>query len=98
MDTVAVGIEAVLLIVEIVSPGNTAADRLLKPIAYARLGLPHYWRLEVSGSKPELVVHDLDRGHYREVAKVTGSALVSVGEKFSVDVDVETLFGRLSRP
>lgn len=97
MDTVAVSIEAILLIVEIVSPGNTANDRVWKPNAYARLGLPHYWRLEVSGGKPELVVHNLDGALYREVGKVTGAALVPVGDAFSVEVDVEALFGRLGR-
>ncbi|WP_436773939.1 Uma2 family endonuclease [Yinghuangia sp. YIM S09857] len=87
-QTVVVDAEAVLLIVEIVSPGNTAADRVWKPNAYARLGVPHYWRLEPLDDNPELVVHALDGDHYREVAKITGSAVVPVGDAFSVEVDV----------
>lgn len=95
METVAINMDAVLLVVEIVSPGNTATDRIWKPNAYARLGLPHCWRLEPSGGKPELIVQDLDGGHHREVAKVTGTALVPVGDAFSVEVDVSQLFGDL---
>ncbi|WTW94479.1 Uma2 family endonuclease [Streptomycetaceae bacterium NBC_01309] len=97
METVVVDADSVLLIVEIVSPGNTAADRVWKPNAYARLGLPHYWRLEPSHGKPELVVHALDGDHYREIAKITGTSQVPVGDAFSVEVDVPQLFDDLEQ-
>jgi Uma2 family endonuclease len=40
--------EQVVLAVEVVSPGSESADRLVKPIEYARAGIPHYWRIETS--------------------------------------------------
>jgi Uma2 family endonuclease len=39
----------VLLTVEIVSPGSVELDRHLKPIEYARAGVPHFWRIERDG-------------------------------------------------
>ncbi|HZV49606.1 MAG TPA: Uma2 family endonuclease [Candidatus Dormibacteraeota bacterium] len=38
---------AVRLVVEIVSPGSAAMDRLTKPALYARAGIPHLWRVEL---------------------------------------------------
>jgi Uma2 family endonuclease len=43
-----VGPEQVLISVEIVSPGTKKRDRFYKPEAYARAGVPHYWRIEQS--------------------------------------------------
>lgn len=97
MDTVCVDINSALLVVEIVSPGNAAVDRLVKPNAYARLGLPHYWRLEPSGPEPRLIVHTLDGSHYREVDNVTDTAVVSVGSEFDVEIDVPQLFADLTQ-
>ena len=36
----------VALAVEVVSPGTKKRDRFRKPEAYARAGVPHYWRIE----------------------------------------------------
>jgi len=44
----------VVLVVEVVSPGSESTDRILKPIEYARAGIEHYWRVEIS---PEIVVN-----------------------------------------
>lgn len=41
----------VALVVEVTSPSNAGIDRITKPDAYARAGIPHYVRV------------DLDRGH-----------------------------------
>jgi Uma2 family endonuclease len=40
--------DQVVLAVEVVSPGSESADRMVKPIEYARAGIPHYWRVETS--------------------------------------------------
>jgi Uma2 family endonuclease len=45
--------DQVLLAIEVVSPGTQTTDRLHKPAEYARAGVPHYWRVEIS---PELIV------------------------------------------
>jgi Uma2 family endonuclease len=39
----------VLLTIEIVSPGSMELDRYLKPIEYAEVGVPHFWRIERDG-------------------------------------------------
>lgn len=39
----------VLLVIEIVSPGSIELDRHLKPVEYARAGIPHFWRVERDG-------------------------------------------------
>jgi Uma2 family endonuclease len=39
----------VLLAIEIVSPGSAELDRHLKPVEYARAGIPHFWRVERDG-------------------------------------------------
>jgi Uma2 family endonuclease len=44
----------VVLAVEIVSPGSTAMDRVLKPALYAEAGIPFYWRIE---TEERLTVH-----------------------------------------
>ncbi|NUP34231.1 MAG: Uma2 family endonuclease [Streptomycetaceae bacterium] len=89
---VAVSMEDVLLVVEIVSPGNATMDRQLKPSAYAGLGLEHYWRLEPAAGTPELIVHTLAGGEYKETVRVTGTAKVPVGDHFVVELDVPALF------
>lgn len=38
-----------LLVVEIVSPGSVELDRYLKPVEYARAGVPNFWRIERDG-------------------------------------------------
>lgn len=91
---IAVSMEDVLLLVEIVSPGNARMDRQLKPAAYAELGLEHYWRLEPAAATPELIVNTLAGGEYKETVRVTGTARVPVGDHFVVDVDVPALFRR----
>jgi Uma2 family endonuclease len=37
----------VVLAVEVVSPGSESTDRILKPVEYARAGIPHFWRIEI---------------------------------------------------
>jgi Uma2 family endonuclease len=39
----------VLLVIEIVSPGSVELDRYLKPVEYARAGIPNFWRVERDG-------------------------------------------------
>ena len=34
------------IVVEVVSPGTKKRDRLIKPAAYADVGIPYYWRIE----------------------------------------------------
>ncbi|MDX3230107.1 Uma2 family endonuclease [Streptomyces sp. ME19-01-6] len=93
--TLAVPLEAVLLLVEIVSPFNQSTDRILKPALYAQAKVPAYWRVELEPDV-RVVVHELAVDTYREVATVTGRESVQVAGEFSVDLDVAGLLGDLT--
>jgi Uma2 family endonuclease len=49
----------VLLTIEIVSPGSVELDRHLKPVEYARVGVPNFWRIERDG-RPTVHMFGLD--------------------------------------
>ena len=50
-----------LLVVEVVSPSNAGIDRREKPIRYAEVGIPHFWRVELEGDRaPYVVRYGLD--------------------------------------
>jgi Uma2 family endonuclease len=58
--------DQVVVAVEIVSPGTKRRDRLEKPSIYARIGIPHYWRIE---QEPvHVFAYDLIDGYYELVA------------------------------
>ncbi|WP_159043235.1 Uma2 family endonuclease [Streptomyces sp. NBRC 110028] len=92
--TLAVPLEAVLLLVEIVSPWNRSADRILKPALYAQAKVPAFWRVELEPDV-RVVVHELEGDAYREVTTVTGTESVQVAGEFTVDLDVAALLGGL---
>ncbi|NUS85837.1 MAG: Uma2 family endonuclease [Streptomyces sp.] len=93
--TLAVPLEAVLLLVEIVSPFNRSTDRILKPALYAQAKVPAYWRVELE-PHVQVVVHELSVDTYREVTTVTGKEPVQVAGEFSVELDVPALLGDLA--
>ena len=55
--------EAVLAVVEVVSPSTVSIDRAVKPVMYAEAGIPVYWRVELQGT-PKVVACSLSRGRY----------------------------------
>ncbi|WP_428838206.1 Uma2 family endonuclease [Streptomyces roseofulvus] len=88
------GADAVLLVVEIVSPSSSGrrTDRLLKPPYYAEAGIEHLWRLELEPA-PVLVVSELSEGRYVERVAEAGRGTV-VEKPFPVEVGP----GRLVSP
>ncbi|MEE1940621.1 Uma2 family endonuclease [Streptomyces sp. TRM 70361] len=64
-DGVSVDAEAVRLVVELVSPGNSTVDRKFKPVLCAEAAIPRFWRLE-SDPAPMLVACELRGGRYVE--------------------------------
>ncbi|MEU3374597.1 Uma2 family endonuclease [Streptomyces sp. NPDC006660] len=52
--------EDVLLAVEVVSDDSVGRDREVKPLKYARAGVPHFWRVEESDGLPVAYVYELD--------------------------------------
>ncbi|WP_030022268.1 Uma2 family endonuclease [Streptomyces monomycini] len=80
--------EAVLLVVEIVSPSSSGrrTDRLLKPPYYAEGGIEHLWRLELE-PVPTLVVCELENGRYVERAVAEAGRTTLIEKPLPVEVD-----------
>ncbi len=76
----------VSLVVEVVSPGNAAYDRALKPRLYAEAGIPWYLRVEQEGPVGHL--HELVGDAYREVAH---GPVVGITDPFPVTLDLPHL-------
>jgi Uma2 family endonuclease len=73
----------VLLVVEVISPSNASIDRREKPIRYAEVGIPYFWRVELEGDlAPYVVCHGLDDSG----AKYVEIGTVYAGDEETVDV------------
>lgn len=85
-DAVAIDAEAVLLVVELVSPGNATMDRRFKPLLYAEAGIPAYWRLEADPA-PMLVISELEGGRYLERTTALSGTVTRVDAPFPFEID-----------
>lgn len=83
--------EDIVLVVEVTSPSNAGADRITKPDAYARAGIPHYVRLDLHRG-PDLVagtVYGLGPGGlYAEVGRSDTGGVLTLGEPYPVALDL----------
>ncbi|MGW3569512.1 Uma2 family endonuclease [Streptomyces sp. NPDC000941] len=87
-DPVTYDAEAVLLVVEIVSPSSSGRrmDRLLKPPFYADAGIEHLWRLELE-PVPALIVSQLENGRYVERLAAEAGHTTLIEKPLPVEVD-----------
>lgn len=76
------------LAVEIVSPGNAAVDRILKPRLYAEAGIARYLPVEWVADEPVGHLFALDDSGYGEIA--TG-ATIDLDEPFTVRLDLAAM-------
>ena len=76
----------VLAVLEITSPGSTAAERAIKPRLYAEAGIPTYIRVELPG--PTAVIGRLDGDRY---GLGEPDRLLRLREPFEVAVDLPEL-------
>jgi len=81
----------VAMVVEIVSPGNAAADRAIKSALYAATGIEHYLRIELGKPGPRSVAYRSHRGHYVEVRSSHPGELMRLVEPFPVELDLAAL-------
>ncbi|NUT52656.1 MAG: Uma2 family endonuclease [Saccharothrix sp.] len=81
----------VLLAIEIVSPGTGRVDRVVKPIEYADVGIPHYWLVELD-EPITLTAFTLVDGSFEKVAEGTGK--VEVLSPYPVVLDLDALLRR----
>jgi Uma2 family endonuclease len=86
-DTPVLDAGSLLAVVEIVSPHSRRMDRLVKPSLYAEAGTPCYWRLELDGSPPHLVVCRLEKDRYVEVVTARGGEITEIPLPFPVTID-----------
>lgn len=81
------------LVVEVVSPESEERDRDTKPRKYARAGIPHFWRVEMTGTDDHPVVHvyELDEvgGAYVPTGIYHDRLKVSV--PFDIDIDLTSI-------
>ncbi len=84
--TVVTDADDVTLVLEVVSPGNAAHDRILKPHLYAEAGIRWYLRVEQGGPVGHL--HELVDGAYREVAR---GPVVEIAAPFAATLDLPHL-------
>jgi Uma2 family endonuclease len=73
-----------VLAIEVLSPSTRMVDWGLKRAVYARLGIGHYWIVDVD--KPSVTALALVDGQYVEVASAVGEEPLTVREPFPVTV------------
>lgn len=84
---------ALLLAVEVWSPGNAPWERHLKRQAYAQAKIPHFWELTFDGGRAvELIIHQHRRDGFEVVHTVTPeTGPVTLDEPFPVTIDFADL-------
>jgi Uma2 family endonuclease len=83
----------VVSVVEIVSPGSLAMDRIMKPALYAEAGIPHFWRVETDGGV-RVATYRLDVG--TDVYTSTGEFddVIDVTLPFAMSLPIATFLPR----
>ena len=85
---------AVSIVVEVTSPSTAWADRLVKPEAYARAGIPSYLRIDLDRGVDQVggVCYTLGPdGVYAEAARATETGRLVLDRPFPVELDLTTL-------
>jgi len=91
-DSNSVPVTGMTLVVEVVSPGSETEDRYHKPGDYARNGIAHFWRIEMTPDI-EVVTYELVNGVYHETGVFRRGDRIAVESLPWVDVDVTDLLG-----
>jgi Uma2 family endonuclease len=80
----------ILLAVEVVSPSTKMRDRMFKAEAYAKAGIPNYWRIEPDEG-PTLYVHELKGELYEPPAVFKAGTVADLTKPFPISFDSAVL-------
>ncbi len=94
-NTTRVPSDAVLAVVEVVSPSTVSIDRAVKPVMYAEAGIPVYWRVELNQA-PKIVVCTLRQRNYVTHTTLTAGTTGRITRPFPVVLDPADLTRRAS--
>jgi Uma2 family endonuclease len=87
--------DAVLAVVEVVSPSTISIDRaIIKPVMYAEAAIPVYWRVELQATL-RIVVSTLARGRYVARSTLTAGTTGRITKPFSLEIDPAHLTRRI---
>jgi Uma2 family endonuclease len=91
-DAVVVEPDQVALVVEVTSPSNACVDRLVKPDAYARAGIPYFARVALDRNSAELdaTSYALTGERFVVSARAAGGRL-TFDKPFPADLDLAAL-------
>lgn len=82
----------VLMVVEVASPLRPGIDRVTKPAAYGRAGIPHYLLVESDGGIVSATAYALTpAGVYGEAARSDPGGVVELRQPFPLRIDVRRL-------
>nr|WP_246528258.1 Uma2 family endonuclease [Nocardiopsis composta] len=80
--------EAVVLVVEVVSPESEERDRKRKPQLYAEAGIKHFWRVEKEDGAAVVYVYELDPATKAYVANGVHRERLKLPVPFDIDIDL----------
>ncbi|MFE6664187.1 Uma2 family endonuclease [Streptomyces sp. NPDC057697] len=83
----------VLLAVEVVSPDSEDRDRDTKPHKYAAAGIPHFWRVEMSGEhdRPAVWTYECDEVTKRYVSTGVHHDRLKLSDPYDIDIDLTAI-------
>jgi len=94
-NTTRVPSDAVVAVVEVVSPSTVSIDRAVKPAMYAEAGIPVYWRVELHET-PKIVVCTLRQRNYVTHTTLMAGTTGRITRPFPVVLDPADLTRRAS--
>lgn len=78
----------VALTVEVVSADSEERDRERKPELYAKVGIPHFWRVENASGRPTVYVYELDPATHAYALTGIHHDQLKVTVPFGADIDL----------